>query len=234
MLFAEPLVRGTLLRRYKRFLADVMLEDGREVTAHCANPGAMLGLNAPGSVVWLEPSPDPRRKLGFAWRLVELGAGHFAGIDTGVPNRIVAEALAAGAVPALAGYATVRPEVRYGAASRIDFLLSGPGLPDAYVEVKNVHLRREADWAEFPDSVTARGARHLREMAAMVATGHRAVTLYVVQRSDCAGFRLAEDLDPGYALAFRAARDAGVETLAYGTRITREGVWLAGPLHLKA
>jgi sugar fermentation stimulation protein A len=234
MRFAEPLIRGTLLRRYKRFLADVMLEDGREVTAHCANPGAMLGLNAPGSVVWLEPSVHPRRRLGFAWRLVELGAGHFAGIDTGVPNRIVAEALAAGAIPALAGYPAVRREVRYGASSRIDFLLTGPGRPDAYLEVKNVHLRRDGDWAEFPDSVTARGAKHLREMAAMVAAGHRAVTLYVVQRSDCTGFRLAEDLDPAYALAFQAARAAGVEAMAHGTRITRDGVWLAAPLHLKA
>ena len=140
MRFASPLIRGTLVRRYKRFLADVMLEDGREVVAHCANPGAMLGLNAPGMTVWLEPSSDPRRKLGFAWRLVELPGGHYAGIDTGLPNRLVAEALAAGAVPALAGYTGVRPEVRYGTASRVDFLLTAEGRPDAYVEVKNVHL----------------------------------------------------------------------------------------------
>jgi sugar fermentation stimulation protein A len=232
MRFSRPLVRGTLLRRYKRFLADVMLEDGREVTAHCANPGAMLGLNAPGLAVWLEPTDDPRRKLGHAWRLVELDAGRFAGIDAGLPNRLVAEALAEGRIPGLAGYAGVRPEVRYGTGSRVDFLLTGPGLPDAYVEVKNVHLRREGDWAEFPDSVTARGARHLAELAAMAAAGRRAVMLYVVQRTDCARFRLAADIDPAYARAAAAARAAGVEALAHATRIDPAGVWLDRPLPL--
>jgi sugar fermentation stimulation protein A len=226
MRFARPLVRGTLVRRYKRFLADVMLEDGRAVTAHCANPGAMLGLNAPGTTVWVEPSDDPKRKLGHAWRLVELDGGHFAGIDTGLPNRLVAEALREGRVPALAGYPGVRPEVRYGAGSRVDFLLTGPGLPDAYVEVKNVHLCRDPGWAEFPDSVTARGARHLAELAAMAAAGRRAVMLYVVQRTDCSQFRLAADLDPGYARAYAAAREAGVEAIAHATRIGPEGVWL--------
>jgi sugar fermentation stimulation protein A len=232
MRFARPLVRGTLVRRYKRFLADVMLEDGRAVTAHCANPGAMLGLNAPGTTVWLEASDDPRRKLGHAWRLVELGGGHFAGIDTGLPNRLVAEALAEGAIPALAGYADMRPEVRYGTGSRVDFLLTGPGRPDTYVEVKNVHLRRDGDWAEFPDSVTARGTRHLAELALMATAGHRAVMLYVVQRTDCARFRLAADLDPAYARGYAAARAAGVEAIAHATRITAEGVWLDRALPL--
>jgi sugar fermentation stimulation protein A len=226
MRFASPLIRGTLVRRYKRFLADVSLEDGREVTAHCANPGAMLGLNAPGATVWLESTGDPRRKLGFAWRLVELEGGHFAGIDTTLPNRLVAEALAAGAIPALAGYATVRPEVRYGANSRVDFLLSGEGRRDAWVEVKNVHLRRSGGLAEFPDSVTARGAKHLRELAAVAAAGGRAVMLYVVQRTDCDRFGLAADLDPAYAAAFAAARAAGVEAIAHATRIGPEGVEL--------
>jgi sugar fermentation stimulation protein A len=226
MRFASPLVRGTLLRRYKRFLADVMLDDGREVTVHCANPGAMLGLNAPGTRVWVEPAEGAGRKLAFGWRLVEVGDGHFAGIDASLPNRLVAEALAADAVPELAGYATVRPEVRYGTRSRVDFLLTGPERPDAYVEVKNVHFRREDDWAEFPDSVTARGARHLDELSAMVAAGHRAVMLYVVQRTDCARFRLAGDLDPAYARAYAAARAAGVEAIAHACRIDREGVWI--------
>jgi sugar fermentation stimulation protein A len=226
MQFARPLVRGVLVRRYKRFLADVMLEDGREVTAHCANPGAMLGLNAPGQTVWLEPNDDPRRKLRFAWRLVELGGGHFAGIDTAAPNRIVAEALAAGAVPALAAYRAIRPEVRYGTASRVDFLATSPGLPDAFVEVKNVHLRRAGDWAEFPDCVTARGAKHLRELAAVAQAGARAVMLYVVQRTDCGRVRLAEDLDPTYAASFRAARAAGVEAIAHATRIDLRGLRL--------
>jgi sugar fermentation stimulation protein A len=228
--FARTLIRGTLVRRYKRFLADVMLEDGRSVTAHCANPGAMLGLNVPGMGVWLEPTDGPGRKLGFSWRLVELGGGHFAGIDTGVPNRIVGEAFAAGAVPALAGYAAFRPEVAYGTRSRVDFLATGPGLRDAYVEVKNVHLRREGDWAEFPDSVTARGAKHLGELAGMVAAGHRAVMLYVVQRSDCGRMRLAGDLDPAYARAWAAARAGGVEAVAHGVEIGPAGIRLAGPL----
>jgi sugar fermentation stimulation protein A len=230
MRFPKPLVPGRLLRRYKRFLADVSLEDGRIVTAHCPNPGAMLGLAEPGARIWLEPNADPRRKLGHGWRLVALGHGHLAGIDTAVPNRVVAEALAAGAFPALAGYTTVRAEVRYGAASRVDFLLRGPGLPDAWLEVKNVHLRREGDLAEFPDCVTLRGARHLRELAAMVAAGHRAILLYVVQRTDCARLRLAADLDPGYAAAAVEAGAAGVEMLAHATRIDTTGVWLDRPL----
>jgi sugar fermentation stimulation protein A len=231
MEFATPLVRGRLLRRYKRFLADVMLEDGRETTAHCPNPGAMLGLDAPGSAIWLEPAP-PGRKLPYSWKLVELDAGHLAGIDTGVPNRVVAEALAAGRVPALTGYDAFRPEVRYGTASRVDFLATGPGLPPAYVEVKNVHLRRDGDWAEFPDCVTSRGARHLRELAAMVAAGHRALMLYVVQRTDCARMRLAADLDPAYARAFAEAQAGGVEAVAHAARITPAGVWLEHELPL--
>lgn len=225
MRFARPLVRGTLVRRYKRFLADVMLEDGTAVTAHCANPGAMLGLNAPGTAVWIEPTDAPGRKLAHSWRLVELPGG-LVGIDASLPNRLVAEALAERQVPALAGYATVRPEVRYGTRSRVDFLLTGSGLPDAYVEVKNVHLSRAAGLAEFPDSVTARGARHLGELAAMVAAGHRAVMLYVVQRTDCTRFRVTGDLDPAYARAFALAHAGGVETIAHATRITPEGVWL--------
>ncbi len=226
MEFARPLVRARLLRRYKRFLADVTLEDGREVTAHCANPGAMTGVAQPGAAVWLEPAANPARKLQWSWRLTELPGGHLAGIDTAVPNRVVAEALAAGAIPALAAHARVRAEVRYAAASRVDFLLSGDGLPDAYVEVKNVHLRRTGSLAEFPDSVTARGARHLGDLAVMAAAGHRAVLLYVVQRTDCDAVALAADIDPAYAKAAAAARAAGVEMLAHATRITRAGVWL--------
>jgi sugar fermentation stimulation protein A len=224
MRFPTPLVPARLIRRYKRFLADMVLEsDGREITAHCPNPGAMLGLAEPGLRCWLEPNDDPRRKLRFAWRLVELSGGHMAGIDATLPNRVVGEALREGAIAGLAGHDRVRPEVRYGRASRIDFLLEGAG-PPLWLEVKNVHLRRISDWAEFPDCVTARGARHLDELSAMVAQGHRAAMLYLVQRSDCARFRLASDLDPAYARAFDAARNAGVEMLAYGTRISPAGV----------
>lgn len=232
MQFARPLLRGRLLRRYKRFLADALLDDGREVTAHCANPGAMLGLTAPGLPVWLEPNDDPRRSLRFAWRLAELPGGHWAGIDATLPNRLVAEALAAGRVPALAGYARFRPEVRYGKASRIDFLATGPGLPDAFLEVKNVHLRRRPGLAEFPDCVTARGTRHLEELAGVTAAGARGVMLYVVQRTDCAAMALAADLDPVYARAFAAARVAGVEAVAHAAAISPEGVTLAAPMPL--
>jgi sugar fermentation stimulation protein A len=207
-----------------------MLDDGRAVTAHCPNPGAMLGLADPGLAVWLEPTDAPGRTLAFGWRLVELPGGHWAGIDTGVPNRIVGEALRAGRVPALAGYEHIRPEVRYGRGSRVDFLASGPGLPDAYVEVKNVHLRRDGDWAEFPDCITTRGTKHLGELAEMVAAGHRAVMLYVVQRSDCARMRLAADLDPAYARAFAAAAASGVETIVHATAISHVGVGLGPPM----
>jgi sugar fermentation stimulation protein A len=230
MRFQTPLEPARLVRRYKRFLSDVVLDDGREVTAHCPNPGAMMGLAEPGMRVWLEPNDDPRKKLKFGWRLVELDDGHMAGIDTGVPNRIVGEALAEGRIEALGGYGGIRPEQRYGENSRIDFLLSEPGRPDAYVEVKNVHLRRDGDWAEFPDCVTARGAKHLGELSRIAQGGGRAVMLYVVQRTDCGRFRLAPDLDPAYAKAFDAARAMGVEILCHGTDISPEGVSLTVPL----
>ncbi|MEO1550827.1 MAG: DNA/RNA nuclease SfsA [Pseudomonadota bacterium] len=226
MNFSTPLIRATLQRRYNRFLADVTLEDGQTVTAHCPNPGAMLGLKDPGLTVWVEPNDNPKRKLKHAWRLVELPGGHWAGIDTGVPNQVVGEALRARAIPQLAAYSAVRAEVKYGENSRIDFLLTGEGLPDAYVEVKNVHLLRTGTLAEFPDCVTTRGAKHLRELAQMVAQGHRAVMLYLVQRTDCAALDFARDIDPAYGQAFDAARLAGVEALCYDTDIELTGVRL--------
>jgi sugar fermentation stimulation protein A len=225
--FAAPLVPARLVRRYKRFLADVAFDDGSIATAHCPNPGSMAGLAEPGMRVWLMPA-GPGKKLGWSWKLVELPGGHWAGIDTAVPNRVVGEALRAGAVAELAQYTSVRAEVAYGSRSRVDFLLGAPGLPSAFVEVKNVHLRRSHDWAEFPDCVTARGARHLDDLAAMVRAGHRAVMVYLVQRTDCARMRLAADLDPAYAAAARRAQEAGVEVLCYGTRIDLAGVTL-GP-----
>jgi sugar fermentation stimulation protein A len=231
MRFPTPLVPARLIRRYKRFLADVVLEgSGEMVVAHCPNPGAMLGLADEGMRVWLEPNNDPKKKLKYGWRLAELPGGHLAGIDTGVPNRVVGEALRAGAIGELAGWDTIRPEVRYAEKSRVDFLLSGADEPDVYVEVKNAHLRRNGDLAEFPDCVTARGARHLDDLAAMVGEGHRAVMLYLVQRTDCARFDLAHDLDPAYSAAFERARNAGVEAICYGTVITTDGVVLGAPL----
>jgi len=226
MRFPAPQSPATLIPRYNRFLADATRDDGTVVKAHCPNPGSMMGLKAPGLRIWLEPNDDPKKKLRYGWRLVELGGGHWSGIDTSVPNRVVKEALEARAIPALAAYDSVRPEVRYGSNSRVDFLLSGPGLPDAYVEVKNVHLLREGDWAEFPDSVTTRGAKHLGDLSEMVAQGARAVMLYVVQRTDCVRLKFAADLDPGYAAAFVRARAAGVEAICHRCDISVEGVSL--------
>lgn len=227
MQFQTPLIVATLKRRYKRFLADVVLSDGSLVTAHCPNPGSMMGLSDGGMRVWLEPNDDPRKKLKFAWRLVELHGGHWCGIDTSLTNRITHEALLAKAIPELAEYDAIRPEVRYGSEkSRIDFLLTTTGKQDAYVEVKSVTLSRSAGLAEFPDSVTKRGTKHLRELSSMVSNGHRAVMLYIVQRTDCTSFRIADDIDPDYARAFEAARSDGVETLCYDTLISTDGVKL--------
>jgi sugar fermentation stimulation protein A len=223
MRFPAPLTEGRLLRRYKRFLADVELASGEVVTAHVANPGAMLGLAEPGMRVLLSRSASLTRKLPWSWELVE-AEGALVGINTAHPNGIVAEAIAEGAVAELAGYDILRREVRYGKNSRIDILLSGAGKPDTYVEVKNVHLSRVAGLSEFPDSVTARGAKHLAELSDMVAAGHRAVMFYFVHRGDTTAFRLARDIDPAYAVAFDKARAAGVEMLAYQCRVTAEEV----------
>jgi len=230
MRFQTPLVPARLIRRYKRFLADIQLADGREVTAHCANPGSMMGLAEPGMKIWVEPNDDPKKKLKYGWRLVDHENGHYTGVDTAVPNRALKAALIAGEVPEFVGYSTVLPEQKYGEKSRIDFLLRQDGLQDAYVEVKSVTLSRQAGLAEFPDSVTARGTKHLGELAAMVAQGHRAVMFYLVQRTDCERMTLAGDIDPTYAAAFEAARAAGVEVLCYGTKISPEGVELGRPV----
>ncbi|MCL6282341.1 DNA/RNA nuclease SfsA [Ruegeria sp. 2012CJ41-6] len=230
MRFQTPLVPATLIRRYKRFLADCRLQDGQEVTAHCANPGSMMGLADPGTRIWLEPNDDPKKKLKYGWRLVEHGDGHFTGVDTSVPNKALKAALQAGEIAELAAYKTVRAEVKYGQNSRIDFLLTQPGLPDAYVEVKSVTLSRQPGLAEFPDSVTARGTKHLQELAAMAQRGHRAIMFYLVQRSDCRDFALAADIDPTYAAAFEQARRAGVEYLTRSTRITPTEITIAEAL----
>ncbi|MEP6064766.1 MAG: DNA/RNA nuclease SfsA [Paracoccaceae bacterium] len=230
MRFQTELVPATLIKRYKRFLADCRLEDGQEITAHCANPGSMMGLAEPGTRIWLEPNDDPKKKLKFGWRLIEHANGHFTGVDTSVPNRALRTALQDRQVAALAEYDYVRAEVKYGENSRIDFLLSTEDRPDAYVEVKSVTLSRQPGLAEFPDSVTARGAKHLVELERMVRAGHRAVMLYLVQRTDADRFDLARDIDPVYAAAYDSARAVGVETLVLGTEIGPQGVQVGQPL----
>ncbi|MCK7614574.1 DNA/RNA nuclease SfsA [Roseibium sediminicola] len=223
MKFSAPLVSGRLVKRYKRFLADVLLDDGGAITAHCANPGSMLGLKEPGSRVWLSQSDNPKRKLKYSWEVIEAD-GALVGINTAHPNKLVEEALEAGRIEGLTGYDSLRREVKYGKNSRIDILLERSEGARTYVEVKNVHLMRQPGLAEFPDSVTARGAKHLAELADMVAEGHRAAMVFLVQRPDCDRISLAGDIDPAYAAAFEAARAAGVEAYAIGCDVRLDGI----------
>ncbi len=226
MRFTAPLAHGALVSRYKRFFADVRLDDGTEITAHCPNPGAMLGLNTPGFGAWVSRSDDPKRKLAWTLELVEADGG-LVGINTLLPNRLVAEALAADVIPELTGYAVHRREVKMGAASRVDFVLEDPGRPRCWLEVKNCHLRREGTLAEFPDCVAARSAKHLRELAERVAEGDRAVQLFVIQRTDCDRFAACADLDPVYAAELTRAAGAGVEVLCYGCDISETDIHIA-------
>ena len=232
MKFEHPLITGRLLRRYKRFLADVELENGETVTAHCMNSGSMMGLKDPGSPVWLSPATNPKAKLNWKWELVEAD-GALVGINTGHPNKLAEEAIRSGAIPALSGYETIRREVKYGENSRIDLLLEDHNTArPAYVEVKNVTLkRREA--AEFPDAVTARGTKHLRELARVAQNGERGVMLYVAQRTDCTHFSIADDIDPAYADALKDAQAAGVELLAYACTISAKEIRIAEPMDIR-
>lgn len=223
MRFKSPLIRAKLVQRYKRFLADVVLDDGTPVTATCPNTGSMLGLTTQGATVWLSESDSPTRKYRHTWEMIEVDLGKgpaLVGINTGHPNRIVEEAIRSERITEVHGFSSLRREVRYGANSRIDLLLDNPGKGLCYVEIKNVHLSRKPGLAEFPDSVTERGAKHLDELANMVAAGHRALLLYLVQRADARRLALASDIDPGYAEAFARARSRGVETAAYRCRLT--------------
>jgi len=233
MQFPSPLVPATLIRRYKRFLADVVLPTGEEVTVHVANPGAMTGLAAPGSRVLLSRSDKAGRKLVYSWELVEvdLGTGpELVGVNTGHPNGLVREAIAAGRIPELGRYGTIRREVKYGKNSRVDLLLEEAGRAPCYVEVKNVHLMRQPRLAEFPDAVTARGAKHLDELSAMVAGGARAVMVFLIQIGSAERFALARDIDPRYGAAFDRARAGGVEAIAWRCRLSAEAIAVAEPV----
>jgi len=230
MKFPDPLVRGTLIKRYKRFLADIDLDGGKTVTAHCANSGSMLSVDAPGSEVWLSPARNPERKLRYTWELIRVGDG-LVGINTSRPNHLVAEAVADGTIGELGGYSRLRREVRYGTNSRIDLLLEGSGRSPCFVEVKNVTMKRDGATAvEFPDAVTARGTKHLKELTHVVEGGERAVMMYLVQREDGRELAFAEDIDPAYGAALREATAAGVEVLCYGCRLTTDEIRVAAPV----
>ncbi len=234
MKFDTPLIEGELIKRYKRFLTDVRLKSGEIVVAHCANPGSMLSVNEPGSRVWLSPATNPARKLKYTWEIVE-AKGAMVGINTAHPNQIVAEAISSGAIKELKGYSSLKREQKYGKNSRIDILLENDGKPPCYVEVKNVTMKRgdgPKDPAEFPDSVTARGTKHLVEMTDMVKQGARAVMVYLVQRGDCKNFSIAADIDPAYAKELKTALSAGVEAICYGCEVSPNAVTIAGPLRL--
>jgi sugar fermentation stimulation protein A len=229
MKFPTELIPGQLVKRYKRFFADVALESGETVTAHCANTGAMTGIKEPGLKVWLSKSDNPKRKLKYTWELVE-AEGTIIGALPNTANALAEEAVKAGVISELTGYDSLRREVKYGENSRIDLLLESEGRRACWVEVKNVHWQRGVGIAEFPDGVTSRGAKHLGELSNQVADGHRAVQLFIVQRNDCHTLRPAEDTDPVYAQALRDAAQAGVDVLAYACDVSTDGIVVTTPM----
>ena len=228
MKFEAPLIRGELIRRYKRFLADVILADGSETTVHCPNTGSMLGCQAPGSTVWLLPVDNPARKYPLGWELVEARAAVLVGINTGRSNALVAEALSRGLIPELEGFDRIRREVKVeGTRSRIDFLLEDhPEGPDCYLEVKNVTAAVEDGCGFFPDAVSVRATRHVEELAERVQRGQRGALCFCVQRADVERVRPADEIDPAYGRALRRAVESGVEVYALGASVTPEGVSL--------
>lgn len=226
MKFPDPLIKGKLIKRYKRFMADVELENGDVVTAHCANSGSMKSVQDAGAEVWISPAQNPDRKLKFTWELIRIGDA-WVGVNTAHPNKIVFDAIEDGTITELQGYETQRREVKYGKNSRIDILLENADGTKCYVEIKNVTMKRNlerSEPAEFPDGVTARGAKHLVELTDMVADGHRAVMVYLVQRDDCDAFNLARDIDPEYGAAYDKATAAGVEVIGYTCQLDEKEI----------
>ena len=232
MIFDPPLEEGVLLRRYKRFLADVALPDGSTLVAHCTNTGRMTGCSAPGSAVLLARSDNPNRKLSHTLILIKVGRS-WVSVDTMLPNRVVADALRRRRIPELAAYDSVATEVPYGAQnrSRIDVLLtdSAGRLPPCYVEVKNVTMKSD-DHAIFPDAVSERGLKHLSELSREVRRGHRAVLLPFVARGDCRAFDAAHEVDPAWTAGLSRAVAAGVELMPWRARVSRRGVTLGSQL----
>lgn len=227
MQFKTNLIKGKLLKRYKRFLADIILEDETKVIAHCPNPGSMMGLAKVGTTVWLEPNDDPKKKLKYGWRLVEY-KNQMICIDTSIANMVIKEALEKKAIPELS-YQGFKPEVKYSDNSRIDFLLTSPS-QQTYLEIKSVTLMREKGLAEFPDSITKRGSKHLADLSKMVTSGHKAVLLFLCMRNDVDRVRIAADLDSIYSDSVKAALKYGVQLVCYDTHVTRFGVRLGKPI----
>ncbi|MEG9861248.1 MAG: DNA/RNA nuclease SfsA [Parvularculales bacterium] len=239
MRFDPPLQSARLIRRYKRFLADIKFDDGTTSTAHCPNPGSMMGLAEPGVEVWVSKSTNPKRKLGWSWELVATSVlsddtpSVLVGIHTSRANDLAKEAIEAGHITELNRYDTLHREQRYGENSRIDLLLENSKTDDnAWVEVKSVTLSRQAGVAEFPDAVTSRGKKHLSELGRLAREGKRAVMLYVIQRNDCTKMCLANDIDPTYAKAAQEATQAGVEMLCYDCYITPDDITLHNAIPL--
>ena len=227
MQFKTNLIKGKLLKRYKRFLADIILEDGTEVVSHCPNPGSMMGLATAGTTVWLEPNNDPKKKLKYGWRLVEY-KNQMICIDTSIANIVIKEALEKKEIPELS-YQGFKPEVKYSDNSRIDFLLTSPS-QQTYLEIKSVTLMREKGLAEFPDSITKRGSKHLEDLSKMVTPGYKAVLLFLCMRNDVDRVRIAADLDIIYSASIKAALKSGVKLICYDTQVTRFGVRLGKPI----
>ncbi len=223
------LIKGRLVARYKRFFADIELDTGETITAHCPNPGKMLGLLYDGTPALVTHLNDPRKKMQYRLEALE-ESGIWVGVNTQWPNRVVPLAIRAGLIPELAGYAAIQPEKKYGHNSRIDLYASGHAFrPDAYIEIKNVHFSRQKGLAEFPDCVTERGAKHLYELIEMVKTGYRAVVVFCIQRDDCQYFDIARDCDPGFGRAYDSAREAGVEFIAVSFGFSPDGLkWTRG------
>ena len=230
MQFKTNLIKGKLVKRYKRFLADVVLNDGKQVTVHCPNPGSMMNLTTEGAVVWLEPNDDPKKKLKYGWRLVESNNQAIC-VDTTVANQVVREALEKKEISQL-NYQSLKPEVKYSDNSRVDFLLSSPN-QHTYLEVKSVTLVREKGIAEFPDSITKRGSKHLEDLSKMVASGHKAVLLFLCMRSDVDRVRIAADLDSIYYANIKAALKSGIQVICYDSQVTKFGVSLGKPIEFE-
>lgn len=225
MIFEPKLVKAQLIKRYKRFLFDAELHDGSMITGSCPNTGSMRGLTDPGSTIYMcEHEQSKTRKYRYSLELVEAD-NTIVGINTARPNKLVEEAIFDGLISNLKDYQTMRREQKYGQNSRIDILLEDEALGKAFVEVKNVHFKRQEGLAEFPDSATARGAKHLYELADQTKLGHRAIMVYLIQRKDCDQFAICDELDPKYAEAFQHASQNGVEAFAVRCKITPDGIW---------